>query len=176
MGTVIVPHPVKLITGIIASSEDIFAESERLLRKKFGPSDYRSNTLKFDTTDYYEKDMGKGLKRRFISFRQLIDPGGLADIKLFTNTLEEQISHGVKGVKRPVNIDPGYISEAKLILASTKNHCHRIYLRRGIYAEITLSYRDKSFSACDLTYTEYRSSDYISIFNYIRSIFLKQRQ
>ena len=130
MGTATFPHPVKLITGIIASSENGFSESEALLQKEFGSIDYKSDILKFDFTNYYQKDMGSGLKRCFFSFERLIDPADLADVKLITNKLEDGISKAISDAKRPVNIDPGYLSDAKLVLASTKNHSHRIYLDR----------------------------------------------
>ncbi|MFH1867672.1 MAG: DUF4416 family protein [Candidatus Omnitrophota bacterium] len=175
MGTQTIPPAAKLIIGIIASSEDIFIESEKLIEERFGAADYKSDLLDFDYTDYYQKEMGTALKRRFMSFKQLIDPADLAGIKLVTNDLEKVISGKIKAPMRPVNMDPGYITEAKLVLASTKNHCHRIYLSKGIYAEITLSYRDKSFRASDMTYQDYRSDDYREIFNHIRGIFLRQR-
>lgn len=170
-----IPHPAKLIAGIIASSEKAFSASELLLEKEFGPPDYRSVTIPFDFTDYYEKEMGSGLKRRFLSFKRLIDPALLADIKLTANRIEAGISGCAAGVKRPVNIDPGYITDAKLVLASTKDYSHRIYLGRGIYAEVTLFYKDRSFRSCEWTYPDYRTEAYIEIFNHIRGIFLKQR-
>ena len=176
MGTAARPHQVKLIAGVITSSEDIFNYTEELLRKAFGPTDYRSPTIDFDFTDYYKKDMGPGLKRRFISFEKLIDPASLANIKLITNKLEAIIAKKIKIVKRPVNIDPGFVSEAKLVLASTKDYSHRIYLNKGIYAEITLYYKDNSFRGWSWTYPDYKTADYIRIFNEIRNIYMQRRQ
>ena len=119
--------------------------------------------------------MGRGLFRVFLSFEKLIDPAGLVDAKLITNMIEDRLADSTQSPrKRPVNIDPGYITAAKLVLASTKDYSHRIYLDKGIYAEITLSYRNKQFMPCDWTYPDYRTGEYIDIFTKIREIFMRQ--
>lgn len=166
---------VKLIAGIIASSENIFFKTEEALQRILGPLDYRSQTIKFDFTDYYQRDMGPDLKRRFVSFERLIDPTALSRIKLITNRLERRLSKDIKSVRRAVNIDPGYITGAKLVLASTKDYSHRIYLEKGIYAEVTLYYKKGSFRYWDWTYPDYKTEDYIRIFNEIRSIYMRQK-
>ena len=112
--------------------------------------------------------MGKGLTRRFISFSKLIPIQDLYRIKLYTNRLEEKFS---VAKHRQINIDPGYLDLAKLVLASTKDYAHRIFLRKGIFAEITLTYRQDSFSRNDWTYPDYCSKEYIEIFNQIRKLY-----
>lgn len=174
MGTIVKPHPVKLIAGIIASSKEVFLLSEELLKKRLGPIDYRSQRIKFNFTTYYEKDMGQNLERVFIGFKRLIDPALLSKIKVFTDKIERRIAGNTKIIKRPVNIDPGYITAAKLILASTKDYSHRIYLSKGIYSEVTLCYEGGSFRPFDWSYPDYRSNEYIKIFNEIRGIFMRQ--
>jgi len=95
----------------------------------------------------------------------------LFKIKINTNIIEEKLSkHGL----RIINIDPGYLDMAKLILASTKDYKHRIYLDKGIYAEITLFYQNKNFTPWEWTYPDYKSSDYIAIFNHIRALYAEQ--
>jgi hypothetical protein len=127
--------------------------------------------LPFDHTAYYAAEFGEGLKRRFVAFEELVHPGKLAEIKLLTNALEmEWVLEG----KRRINIDPGYISHSKLVLATTKNHAHRIYLGQGIYAEVTLHFRDGAFRAWPWTYPDYASSPLIAIFNHIRALYVKQ--
>ena len=169
------PYPVKLIAGIITSSEEGFKHAERALRKAFGSIDYKSHQMVFNSTDYYNEEMGEGLKRTFLSFNKLIDPKALANIKIITNKIENSIARCIKAVKRPVNIDPGYIDAAKLILASAKDYSHRIYLQKGIYAEIELFYCDGNFKAREWTYPDYRTREYIEIFNEIRKLFMEQR-
>ncbi|NQT95635.1 MAG: DUF4416 family protein [Candidatus Omnitrophica bacterium] len=168
-------HQAKLITGIIASSEKAFLGAEKLLKLKFGPIDYKSKKADFDVTNYYEKEMGAGLMRCFYSFAKLIDPAKLPAIKLKTNSFEKRVARYLKATRRAVNIDPGYITEAKLVLASTKNYYHRILLGRGIFAEITLSFRDGLFRPMEWTYPDYRTDGYIKIFNEVRDIFMRQR-
>ena len=72
---------------------------------------------------------------------------------------------------RQVNIDPGYLDLAKLVLATTKDYAHRIFLRKGVFAEIALSFRGASFSANAWTYPDYASKEYIDIFNQMRKLY-----
>jgi len=176
MGIIEKPHLVKLITGILVSSDEAFHKAEKALCRKFGRIDYKSKGIDFDFTDYYKEDMGSGLKRYFLSFEGLIDPVRLPSIKRITNRIEEQISKHAKARKRPVNIDPGYLTDAKLILASTKDYNHRIYLDRCIYAEITLCYQDGDFKSQSWTYPDYKTDEYKRIFRQIRELFMKQRK
>lgn len=146
-------------------------EAKNILRKGFGKIDYESQALAFRHTDYYETEFGKNLKRKFISFQKLIQPQNLAKIKIATNIIEKKLS---RNGLRSINIDPGYLNMAKLILASTKDYKHRIYLDKGIYVETTLFYQNKSFHFWEWTYPDYKSADYIRIFNQIREIYAKQ--
>jgi hypothetical protein len=117
--------------------------------------------------------MGSGLSRAFISFKDLISPKDLSRVKVITNRIEEKLS--LKG-KRLVNIDPGYLDAARLVLASTKDYAHRIYLDKGIFAETTLIFKGHSFKNLEWTYPDYKSEKYLEIFNSIREIFLRQCQ
>jgi hypothetical protein len=164
-------QPVKLIIGFIFKEENTLKKAKGLLRRNFGIIDYESQILDFTHTDYYAKEFGKPLKRQFISFAKLIPPENLSQIKITTNIIEQKLS---RQELRSINIDPGYLNMAKLILASTKDYRHRIYLNRGIYAEITLFYQNKSFTAWEWTYPDYKTADYIAIFNHIREIYAQQ--
>ena len=176
MGEIKKPHPVKLVIGVIASSQVLFNHTEKQLVKAFGSFDYKSKNIGFDCTQYYAKDMGIALFRVFLSFSKLLDPARLAPIKLITNKMEARLARFAGGkFKRPVNIDPGYITAAKLILVSTKDYSHRIYLDKGIYAEATLCFRNKRFIPSDCAYPDYRTDEYIDIFTHIRDIFMRQR-
>jgi hypothetical protein len=171
MGKVRKHNLTKLIIGFIFREESAFDKAKSVLKKRFGTIDFESQTLPFKHTDYYEREFGGGLKRKFISFRKLILPQNLTKLKLFTNKLEHKLS---RGKFRLINIDPGYLDLAKVILASTKDYKHRIYLNRGIYAEVTLFFQDKSFRPWDWTYPDYRTDEYSEIFNCIRDIYVKQ--
>lgn len=171
MGKIKAQQPVKLISGFIFQKETVVDKARGILEKKFGKIDLESPILQFTHTNYYEPEFGNDLKRKFISFKKLIHPQSLPRIKIITNAIENKLS---KAGLRLINIDPGYLDMAKLILASTKDYKHRIYLDKGIYAEVTLFYQDKSFTPCEWTYPDYKCSDYIAIFNQIRQIYANQ--
>ncbi len=169
MGKITKHNPrVKLIIGLVYKDEAVFIKARNELRKKFGRVDFEPAPIDFNYTDYYEAEMGKGLKRRFISFSKLIPIEGLYRIKLYTNRLEARF---LEGACRRINIDPGYMDLAKLVLVTTKDYAHRIFLRKGIFAEITLSYRENTFSRNDWTYPDYCTKEYIGIFNQIRKLY-----
>jgi len=171
MSRIYKPHPVKLIIGFIFKDSADCQKSKAILTKAFGRIDFESRLIPFDYTDYYEKEMGVGLQREFVSFQRLILPDKLAQIKILANKLEEKLS---PNSRRTINIDPGYLDMAKLLLASTKDYAHRIYLSKGIFAEITLFYKDRSFRPWDWTYPDYRTEEYIQTFNKIRDIYAGQ--
>lgn len=171
MGSVRKYPPVKLFFGFIFNEENVYAHARLLLQKHFGKFDFESNSLAFNYTDYYEKEFGVSLKRKFVSSEELINPADLYKIKLYTNEIETKLS---KNNCRLVNIDPGYIDQAKLVLASTKDFSHRIYLNKGIFAEITLLFQDKTFRPLEWTYPDYRTSEYIEIFKQIRQIYAQK--
>ena len=165
---------VRLFMGMISGETNLFEKAEERLIQKFGLVDFKSPILSFQHTHYYEPEMGSNLKRKFISFQGLIDPAEIAKIKLFTNQLEGDFLHPDTEDRR-INLDPGYLTLSKLVLASTKNYQHRIYLGRGIYAEVTLRYcRGKGFEPWEWTYPDYRTREYLEIFNHLREIYQGQ--
>ena len=171
MGKAKKPLPVKLIMPMFSRHDDLFQEAAEILSERFGPTDYVSSRLPFDHTTYYEEEMGQHLERQFLAFEQLIDPGSIASIKTLTNKLEKQWS---ENGGRMINLDPGYIAPSKLVLATTKNHGHRIYLEQGIYGEVTLMYRDGDFRPLPWTYPDYRTEGYREIMRAIREIYMAQ--
>jgi hypothetical protein len=171
MGQPKTPQQVKLIVSAFAPSDALLASARDALVAEWGVVDYESELLPFAHTRYYEAEFGVGLVRRIWAFARLIDPGSLADIKLRTNELEQG---WVVEDKRQVNLDAGYVSLAKLVLATTKNHGHRLYLGSGIYAEVTLQYRDGAFRSWPWTYPDYATPQYCALFAEIRQGYLAQ--
>jgi hypothetical protein len=156
MGTIKEPQHVKLIAGLIAASGEVLDAAIERLTMCYGTIDVRSERVPFTFTGYYADEMGAHLVRQWISFAQLVAPDRLAEIKRETNRLEETF---VTGGGRRVNIDPGYLTQANLILASTKDFSHRIALAYGIYGEVTLIYKKgKGFTALPWTYPDYQSA------------------
>jgi hypothetical protein len=165
------PESVKLISSVFSNNIKVLHATVIALVEKFGIVDYVSSILPFDYTKYYEREMGSSLLRRFISFEALIKPETLPDIKLTTNIIEEGFS---KEEKRNVNIDPGYLSQAHLILATGKAFTHRPYLRDGIYADLTLMYRHNTFEPLEWTYPDYGGEKIREILQVIRKKYLMQ--
>lgn len=165
------PEPVKLIASVLSNNTKVLHATVVALVDKFGSVDYISSILPFDYTNYYEREMGSSLLRRFIAFDRLIKPDTLPDIKLTTNTIEESFSE--EG-KRNVNIDPGYVSQSHLILATGKAFTHRPYLRDGIYADLTLIYRHNAFEPLQWTYPDYGGEKIRELLQIIRKKYLLQ--
>lgn len=159
-----------MIIGLIAK-KDFIEPAVKRLESKFGIVDFVSPVFEFNQTDYYFPEMGQPLYRQFVSFKKLISPAFLCRVKGYTNKLEMKF---LKGNKRQVNIDPGYLSFSKLILASAKDFSHRIYLDKGIYAEVTLIYQDKEYKDLMWTYPDYKTDDYKQVLKKIRDIYASQ--
>jgi hypothetical protein len=135
----------------------------------FGPVVRRSPSFDFNETDYYEPTMGAGLKKVFLAFAKPFDPARLVEVKLDTNTWEQEyaaLGHHLE--PRPLNLDPGYLTLGKLVLASTKDFTHRVYLDRGIYAEVTLYYKHDRWRHHEWTFPDYRREDYQQFFSECR--------
>ncbi|MCX8093528.1 MAG: DUF4416 family protein, partial [Candidatus Goldbacteria bacterium] len=147
--------------------------AKEMLQEKFDSVDFESEKLSFTYTDYYNKEIGDNLIRRFISFKELQDPGELCSIKILTNEIEQKFLYE-NTKNRRINIDPGLLSLSKFILATTKNYSHRIYIGDGIFAEVTLKYENKGFVAFDWTYPDYKTEEYRTILNRIREIYKEQ--
>ena len=161
----------KLIIGVIYKVGYDLLPTLKQLENSFGIIDYRSSPVDFSYTRYYEPEMGSGLKKVFLSFLQLVDPEGLADIKIRTNDIESLFS---MDNRREVNLDPGLLDQSRLLLATTKDNSHRIPLRRGIYAEVTLIYEKKEFRDLRWTYPDYRTAEYKAVLSEIRDIYTDQ--
>jgi hypothetical protein len=171
MGAPHQPSPVLLLIAASSRYDDALAWGLLQAEREFGPVATVSAAFDFSETNYYAAEMGAGLKKQFWAFAATIDPGRLAAIKLATNLWEaEYAGAGLHPEPRPLNLDPGYITLAKLVLASTKDHAHRIYLADGIYAEVTLSFRGGGWQAFDWTYPDYRRADFHDFFTQCRAV------
>jgi hypothetical protein len=162
---------VRLIGSLFSHQGALIDASIKEMEERFGSVDWVSEILPFDRTRYYEREMGWPLYRRFISFVKLIMPESIADIKLITNELEK--AHLDKE-KRTINIDPGYLTLERLVLATGKNYSHRVYLSKGIYADLTLIFHHGTFKPLSWTYPDYADERAISLFNRLRSEYLQR--
>jgi hypothetical protein len=164
-------EPVKLFFSIFANETTLLNETINILSSAYGQPDFISEIMLFDYTNYYSAEMGENLVRRFLSMEKLIRPEILPEIKLATNEIEDK---STLNLRRQVNIDPGYISKAHLILATGKAYTHRPYLRDGIYADLTLVYQGKKFCSLPWTYPDYADEKQKLMLGKIRDRYLLQ--
>jgi hypothetical protein len=168
----IVPK-AKLIVGLLFQEGSFQRRTLDAMCKSFGPLDFLSEPAPFTFTTYYDREMGAGLTRQLGSFLRLVSIDILPDVKLLTNELEQRFS--LDG-KRRINIDPGVLSEERLILATGKNFTHRVYLRDGIYADLTLIYQNGAYQILPWTYPDYRESGVRHFLSILRKKFRYQTE
>lgn len=161
---------VKFVTGILYPNESLMDVTLKEISAKWGSPEKISMSFPFDRTDYY-RDIAPVLFRRFVSFQGLFHPGDLVDRKLEACEIERR-----SGSKRKVNIDPGYLDGARLVLASTKDHSHRIYIAKGIFAEVTMRFRFGKWIPFDYTFPDFASGMYDTFFEEVRMDWLKQKR
>lgn len=167
MGAITTPERVKLIVAMLSASRDMLAAAASRLQRDLGPVDLTGEVMAFDFTHYYDEEMGSILLRQFIALKRLISPAEIVAIKRATNDIESEFA---AGPNRPVNLDPGYITESKLVLASTKDFAHRIYLSEGIYAEVTLAYVHSRWVSHPYTFPDYASGRYDEFLTHAREL------
>ncbi len=169
------PRPVKYFVALLSNQEDLLLSIERELAPFLGSVESAGEILLWAVTDYYEKEMGGGLRRRFVSFVPLASPERLPEFKLRANEIEAgHVCQLVEERGRKINIDPGYLDAGKVVLASTKNASHRLYLGEGIYGETMLLYESGAYRGCSSTYPDYLWSQTLSFFAAARLVYLKQ--
>ena len=168
------PHKsgqVKLISSLFSPEKTVIDRVIVQMSEIYGPIDWSSPEMFFDRTKYYAKEMGWPLHRRFVSFKELIPPETLVEVKLKTNEIEN--GYLTRG-NRQINIDPGYMSLERLILATGKNYIHRVYLTKGIYADLTLIFKRGSFRPLEWTYRDYSDPEVIEYFNELRKNYMEK--
>lgn len=171
MGNPRPPLPVKLFVGMLSPDPELFLFCADRIASEYGPVEFESGILPWDDSKYYRDEMGEGIQRKIVVFERIIDPGRLPAVKHFTNALEHTLSvPGLPNPRRRINLDPGYVSEAKVVLATTKDFAHRVYIGENIYAEVTLRYdkRKQGFIPHEFTYPDYRTEAYRDLFNRAR--------
>ena len=169
MGKIEQPKPVLLIAAVTSRNADAFDWVIEQAESHWGPVALKSPIFDFTETSFYTESMGTDLKKQFLAFETLFDSGEIAQTKHVSNDLENAyVSASGHPEQRPVNIDPGYITEAKLVLVTTKDRDHRIYLRQGIYSEVTLFYRSKQWQHSRWTYPDYQRKDFQDFFTQCR--------
>jgi len=169
MSTPRAPAPAKLVMSVFMKDKTVLASVFPRLEAVGGPVDMISPWLDFDFTDYYYREMGEPLFRRFIAFKPLMEQDALASVKLATNRIESEFSDQNN---RTINIDPGYLLSSRFILATGKEYSHRIYIGQKIYADLTLMYTKKGFETLAWTYPDYASHAVLKFLGQVRQKYL----
>ncbi len=172
VGVVRQPDPVKLFIAVLYQKRSTLQGALPSLQAQLGPVEWQSEELPFTHTDYY-RDIGYPLTRSFLVFKHCIDPGNIVETKLFTNTVEELT--GDQQHKRRMNLDPGYFDGSKIVLATTKNFSHRVYIGKGIYGEATIKWEKGDFRPFEYTYPDYAGDDYRPVLWKIRELHRRSR-
>jgi hypothetical protein len=171
------PHaPVLLLLAAFSRHGAALDWARARAVETWGPVALESPRFDFHETRYYDASMGPGIRKTFFTFEQLVDPAGLPEVKLLTNRWEEEYARAAGLPEpRPLNLDPGYLTLGKLALASTKDFAHRVYLGRGIYAEVTLYYKHHHWQHHEYTFSDYRREDYQRFFSECREWLRRHR-
>jgi len=164
---------VKYFCGLIFARGQAAAMALEALREFLPEVDGRSAVIPFTLTGYYRAEMGEPLFRQFVSFKGLRRPQELPDIKIRCMDLEERLAE--RG-KRTVNLDPGYLSEANVIIATAKNHYHRIPLDDGVYAHLEYVLKDGRITFLPWTYPDFKTQAYVDFFNRLRELYKQERK
>ena len=165
MGHIATHRSVLLLTAAFSRYPESLDWGRKQTEQAWGPIVLVSDLFDHAETHYYDASMGTGLKKTFWAFERLVDPWFLPELKIRANQWEEEYRQAsVHPEPRPLNLDPGYLTEAKLVLASTKDRDHRIYLRDGIYAEGTLYFHQGQWKTRPWTYPDYQRADYHEFF------------
>ena len=177
MGDILQPEPVLPLLAAFSRYDDALAWARRRAQEILGPLAIESAAFAFSDTDYYQPTMGPALKKQFFAFKLPADPVALIQWKRMTNQWEAEFAaENQYAESRPLNLDPGYITLGKLVLASTKDHAHRIYLGEGIFAEVTLHFKHGAWQHTQWTFPDYRRDDYQEFFLACREHFRQLRK
>ena len=169
------PRTAKLFVAVLAP-EGLLGEVESSLSRAFGSLDLKSPVFLFSFTDYYQAEMGSDLYRQFVAAETLVPQNALPEIKRRTMWIERQLSpSGERTLRRRVNLDPGYLTPAKIVLASTKDYAHRIYLDQGVFGDLHLKYEQGAYQPLPWTYPDYRTPEALTFFAELRRLYLRGR-
>ena len=172
MGVVAPPAPVQPVAGVLAASRPLLAAAEEVLATAIAPVSLASDVALWTHSDYYQREMGAEIWRRYLVFDILIAPAELIDLKLLTNAFEDRW-RDERG--RAVNLDPGYLDLLRVVLATTKDAAQRIAIGSGLYAEATLHFEHGRFQPWPFTYPDYAGADALDFFTRARERFRLQR-
>lgn len=167
------PLNVLFFCGITYKDSAQLSLIYRFLIQEYGSIFDQSENIDFSAlTSFYQSEMGGGLKKHIISFKDLRPIENLHWEKI--KTIEFELKHSLDQ-KREFNLDVGYLTLSKVVLFSSKDFAHRIYINNGIFAETTLffSKKNQSFECYDYTYKDFRLNEFLLFLKTQRSFYKK---
>lgn len=165
------PLSVKLFIAVLFKERAALERARRLFIERWGPIDFEGSDHLFDTTDYYEYEMGKPLYRRLVSFERLALPVDMVDMKLSCNAIEDGLR---ESNSRTINCDCGYLDHNKVVLASAKEAGQKIYIDKGIYADLSGRYKDGKYRSFEWSFPDFKDGRYDADLARMRSVYLGQ--
>ena len=169
MSTPAIPKPAKTFLSVLSARWPEFWPALRpRLEALLGPADYESEPILFTQTSYYDAELGAPITRRILSFETPLPMDRLAENKLATNALELEWT---RSGQRLFNLDPGYITQERLVLATGKNFSHRVYLGQAIWADLTLIFHKGDWFDLPWTFPDYATTDIKAHLSRIRDMY-----
>ena len=170
------PAESYFFVGMLTGEKDLFARAIDELDHFFGPVLRETEPISWEHSTYYEEELGNNVLRKFVFYARPVDQIDLVEAKKITMEVEIKLGRGITGeTLRRINIDPGCMTQAKLVLASSKDFSHRIYIGGGVHAEVTLYFKDESFRPFFYTYQDYKDEKNISLFNAVRKEYFQKK-
>lgn len=165
------PLPVKFFIASLYSSAECLQKAISLIEKEWGEIEFQSADYPFNVTDYYAPEMGSNINRKLLVFRELYSPVILVDMKLRCNAIEHEIA---VDNKRLANLDAGYLDHNKIVLASAKDAGQKVYLDKGIYADLAGRYKAGKYQPFEWSFPDFRDGRYDVDLVAVRKIYMKQ--
>ncbi|MDO4988408.1 MAG: DUF4416 family protein [Synergistes sp.] len=161
---------MKKILALLVPKGDLslYGSAFEMLERAWGTPERISERVAFTWTDYYDS-ISPELERLFFSYPGLYPVSQLAQWKLESCRMEK-----MTGESRRVNLDPGSIDGARLMLASTKGQAHRVYLHDGIFTEVTLCRRKGHWESFFYTFPDFKSGVYDAWLEAVREDWKKE--
>lgn len=161
-----IPAPALLVCSLLsACMSEVYEPVLKFLEERWGPVEFVSRDIPFLETGYYDRELGTPIVRRFLGFETLLPLDGLAEAKLWASEVEAQFT---ENGRRLVNVDPGLLTQERLVLASFKNFTHRIYQGQGVWADLTLIWQGGDWVILPWTYRDYVNEEMRSVLTELR--------
>ncbi|ADG70401.1 DUF4416 family protein [Brachyspira murdochii] len=170
MSKVLKQSKAVLITALMYNDINIYNLALEKLINNFGEIEVISDEYLFSHSIYYKEEMGDTLNKRFIVFKNMIERDYISNVKRITDNIEREYLDDKNN--RKINIDPAILTLENFILVTNKNFTHRIYLKDGVFADLTLIYKKKEgYTELPWTYADYSSDETKKFLKKIRELF-----